>query len=218
MVLKYGMVSGRFSRDEHFPSSSSWTSASQLPPSLQNGDYNITKIVPPPPSWSLESWSERAYHEPWLDIYNRRTPYDEDEIVALIHEYIRLVEQVAPIDDEDCRAKFPPPGGHTINEELCRQHGANENVISLMKRLPYGSFHDGVHWATWSYAIDYADDSVIEARTENPSCPADENADVYLDVEPHVICLTDGDRESLNIFLDTEESELADRNRGYMRV
>jgi len=71
----------------------------------------------------------------WLAEYNRRSEYNEAEILCLVKEIIDLLVLFGyPAADQ---IDWAPENGHPINETLCSEYRLEKLVSSLMQKLPY---------------------------------------------------------------------------------
>lgn len=102
--------------------------------------YLSKPIVPQPPvrhqplHRETVSDSEDEQETPRLTLDDVQTPFNEDEIVSLVTELYQLLIKLAYIDRD--HIAWPPPGGHAISEDLCRELQVVPEVIWLLKRLP----------------------------------------------------------------------------------
>lgn len=67
----------------------------------------------------------------WLPIYHRRTPYNEDEVVHLIHEIVRHYVRLCALDEN--KVIWPPEGGHALDETLCDELNVSQAARSLIR-------------------------------------------------------------------------------------
>ncbi|PQE11561.1 hypothetical protein CJF32_00004710 [Rutstroemia sp. NJR-2017a WRK4] len=67
----------------------------------------------------------------WLPIYNIRTPYDEAEIVHLIHEIVRNFVRLSGVSEND--VLWPPEDGHPIDEGVCNELNISAEAKSLIR-------------------------------------------------------------------------------------
>lgn len=138
-----------------------------------------------------------------LTLDNFQTPYNEDEIVSLVTELYELLVKLAYIDRD--HIAWPPPGGHAINEDLCRELRVAPEVISLLKRLPYVDENCpySLHLFPNSEPLSYLQDSDVE-RSRDPSAYPDSPRRDY--ILPHDIPLTGPGDEGPYLLLDIRES------------
>ncbi|KAF7936014.1 uncharacterized protein EAE98_002233 [Botrytis deweyae] len=106
---------------------------SLFPPVSQPSQYT------PPPRRNLPAEIPRIpdHDDPsteWLPIYNTRTPYDEAEIVHLIHEIVRNFVRLSTVSEAE--VIWPPEGGHRLDEALCNELNISDAARSLIRLLP----------------------------------------------------------------------------------
>lgn len=147
------------------------------------------------------------FESDWLPIYDARTPYNEDKIVALLHEFERLYLKLSPVPPD--QIAWAPEGGHRINESLCREMGVNSTVISLLRRLTYDNAHTwgGIHMENWATCVDYRVDAHIRGSRHVEGIPPFDTPEGYVKMLPQEVILGMGGIAANNIILDTAESE-----------
>lgn len=159
--------------------------------------------IPELPQRETISEPEDEQETPRLSLDNDQTPYNEDEIVSLVTKLYELLVKLAYIGRDHIR--WPPPGGHAINEDLCRELQVAPEVISLLKRLPYVD-------EDCPYALDlfpnseplsYLQDSDVERSRDPAASPHRPRRDYIL---PHDIPLTGPGDEGPYFVLDVKES------------
>lgn len=164
-------------------------------------------IQPPPRHQPLrrETTSEPQDEQetPRLTLDNVQTPYNEDEIVSLVTELYELLVKLAYIDRDHIR--WSPPGGHAINEDLCRELQLAPEVISLLKWLPYvdEDCPYALHLFPNSEPLSYLQDSDVE-RSRDPAAYPDKPRRDY--ILPHDIPLTCPGDEGPYLVLDVRAS------------
>lgn len=174
----------------------------------------INGVVVEPPT----GWNPDFPYRDWQASYDKRTPYDQDEIVELLTEYMTLVSKLQVRDPETDGVDPPPQGGHMINEAFWRDKwGRNETVISLMKQMPYSKYRPGgveIFLSHNTVIADNRDPDGLEYVyywpwvTEYEADMPEDEFDPPGPILPQDILLTISDRDGDYIFLDTTESKL----------
>lgn len=105
----------------------------------------------------------------------------------------------------------PPEGGWpSITSDILKDFGKTDEVISLLRQLPYIRMrHSGTdaHGAPWCYFADWQSLSqkVERGRAKGHDLKLiSEGIDIYNYVPPHVVSLTYGGRENPVFLLDTK--------------
>ncbi|KAK3933531.1 hypothetical protein QBC46DRAFT_414696 [Diplogelasinospora grovesii] len=151
--------------------------------------------------WALSASPTDPRLKPrWLPIYHRRTPYNEDEVVHLIHEIVRHYVRLCALDENE--VIWPPEGGHALDEALCDELNVSQAARSLIRRLPYPI--TDVFFFGSSNLFYILDDFGLRQSRECWSSALDDD-DLIL---PRDVQLAAGDRESSRIFLDTQENTI----------
>lgn len=159
--------------------------------------------VPGPAPCGIKFWPPQTE---WLADYNRRSEYQESEIVALVQEIYNLLILFGYIRAD--LVEWAPTNGHAINENLCKELYIAPSVISLMKKLPYikanpyGRGDIGVNLFPGSPQVSYLVDDQLRCGRK-----AESGGDIGGDVESHDLKLTDCDLYGTSVILDTKESE-----------
>lgn len=78
----------------------------------------------------------------WLPIYSQRSPYNEDEIVALIVEIYNLYILFGYLLAS--QVDWAPEGGHQINEALCNELGIAAEEITVREGMDVWPFDHGI--------------------------------------------------------------------------
>lgn len=156
-----------------------------------------------PPQGETNSESQDEQETPQLTLDNLQTPYNEDEIVGLITELYELLVKLAYIHRD--HIAWPPPGGHAINEDLCRELKVAPEVTSLLRRLPHvdEDCPYSLHLFPNSEPLSYLQDGDVERSRDPAAYPDDPRRDYIL---PHDIPLTGPGDEGPYIVLDVRES------------
>jgi hypothetical protein len=147
------------------------------------------------------SW---APQREWLPIYHQRTPYNEDEIVHLIHEIVRSNVLLSGLGDD--AIVWPPEGGHAIDEALCDELKISESARSLIRRLPHpmtdvyfhGSSNPRLFYILEEFGLRWSREDWSSLQT------ADDKVGLVL---PGDVQLVAGDRYASRVYIDTEKSE-----------
>ncbi len=124
------------------------------------------------------------------------TSYSRKDVVTAIQDFYELLIKLPYVEPN--ALVFPPPGGWSgVNVEELRSRGKTEEVIELLRRLPYPRAPaPGKRWMIGYDTIEiaYCDgelyDEIIESIQPVPG---------------HCIWLTDGEsRDSTSLLLDTQ--------------
>jgi hypothetical protein len=144
----------------------------------------------------------------WLPIYNRRTPYNEDEIVHLINEIVRNYIRLSSIPPES--VIWPPEGGHKLNTTLLDEMHVSPAARSLIARLPSPS---GVDLALYGECRLWHITDEEALRDSRKRLMSYEELETATEREklvlPQDVQLTWGLSDAAIVFLDTEESMCA---------
>lgn len=140
----------------------------------------------------------------WLAEYNRRSEYNEAEILGLVKEIIDLLILLGYVEAD--QIDWAPENGHPINETLCSEYRLERPVISLMQKLPYvkRAFHGDLSFNIFpaSPQVRYLDDDLFrwgrEAEMHMHGVNVIEVQDIAL-----TVCILYG----TSIILDTRESK-----------
>ncbi|KFY42916.1 hypothetical protein V494_02164 [Pseudogymnoascus sp. VKM F-4513 (FW-928)] len=132
--------------------------------------------------------------------------YSQDECVSAIRDYYYFLSKLY-LDDTDFI--IPPAGGWpTITMENLRGFGKSNEVISLLRALPYirGVSSGGVELegAPQTSFADYQGLSVNPTMSATDLKVLTEGAEDCNDVPPHVVSLTHGGRDNDVFLLDTQ--------------
>ncbi|PQE12851.1 hypothetical protein CJF30_00002729 [Rutstroemia sp. NJR-2017a BBW] len=143
----------------------------------------------------------------WLPVYNIRTPYDEAEIVHLIHEIVRNFVRLSGVSENG--VLWPPEDGHQIDEGVCNELDISAEAKSLIRRLPcpIGSYSP-VYLYESSQIYNITDAGTLRVSRESPSYVEDKDslADRY--ILPQDVLLSSDDPETPVIILDTRENTI----------
>lgn len=167
--------------------------------------------VKPLPAWASE-FLPLGF---WLEAWNQRTPYNEDEIVGLLNELADVTMKLSITNKETQGVDYPPPGGHPIDRDFWQGKWArNDAVYSLMKRLPYPKGYEDIHWAWFTVSPDYRLTKPEELHYSGPwvdegGHPLPPELAPPGAVFPQDVLIAVGDHSSTFIFLDTAESAFA---------
>lgn len=169
----------------------------------------------PPEERPVQSWPPQ---DEWLTVYHQRTPYNEDEIVALVTEifnFLLLFGYMSPSEVEWA----PPPSaastGHLIDLQLCHELGIDDGVVQLMRKLPYvreggdgddnGCFNLFPRSRYWRYTNEW---DLRTARFAGGAGAEDEERDLESQrLKAWEISLADGETDGTGLILDTRESK-----------
>jgi len=136
--------------------------------------------------------------------------YSHDVTVSSFRDYFRFLTDLYM---EDSDIIEPPEGGWpTVSQEFAKLFGKSDEVIALLRSLPYISASSNkwgipphgtalCYWADWQQLADMGtggDMSGLEANLKALTEGALEP------VPAHVIGLTNGDRENKTFLLDTK--------------
>lgn len=142
----------------------------------------------------------------WLAEYNRRSEYNESEIVEFVKEIFDHLVLFGYVQAGQIR--WPPTGRHAINETLCNELHLDPSVVSLMKRLPYivsdpyGRGDLDFSLSPASPQVSYLDDRQLrEGREAHMGGPP------FGRVESQDLKLTECMMYGTSIILDTKESK-----------
>lgn len=164
---------------------------------LLNLDHprEIVQKPSPPPSPPLTP------RDPDLPI----EPYDEEAIAASMATIYKLLIDLNYLKENEII--YPPPGGHTINLELCQSLKLDQRVVSLMQQLPCPrdletSFDLDIIGETRG-PVYVDDDDVRDGRDPENAGTGVLRLDYLL---PTDIALTIGKRYGKSLILDTQAS------------
>ncbi|KAJ5712753.1 hypothetical protein N7493_009221 [Penicillium malachiteum] len=132
-------------------------------------------------------------------------PYDEKLIVDNFHELYRLLIQLGYFKSEDIL--FPGHERHSINEELCQELNLSQEVVSLMKKLPYpvDGYHKPILWQSRAFEY-YRDEDILNGRDPEQADTGNELRKDFL--LPHEIALTCWLDDGISVILDTKENTI----------
>ncbi|KAK6221651.1 hypothetical protein QIS74_04523 [Colletotrichum tabaci] len=136
------------------------------------------------------------------------TRYSQEECIESVRDfYSFLTHMYLPAD----YVKEPPEGGWpSITPEILRDFGKTNEVISLLRQLPYiRQNHNGkdAHAAPWCYFADWdtlSQDMERGRVTGYELKLLSEGADIQDNIPPHAISLALGDRDNCVFLLDTK--------------
>ncbi|KAK1963924.1 hypothetical protein LY78DRAFT_659871 [Colletotrichum sublineola] len=134
--------------------------------------------------------------------------YSREECIAVIRDYYSFLTKMY-LREED--VLHPPEGGWpSITPEIMAGLGKTDEVISLLRRLPYirkSYSHDSPqaagssYFANWQYECHLV---MYKSGTGGDLKLVSETAELHDDVPPHVISLTLGSHNNHTFLLDTE--------------
>ncbi|KAK2047996.1 hypothetical protein LZ31DRAFT_563430 [Colletotrichum somersetense] len=136
--------------------------------------------------------------------------YSREECIVTIRDYYSFLTKMY-LREED--VLHPPEGGWpSITPEDMADLGKTDDVISLLRHLPYlrrggNNFEDDPHGAAYCHFANWQLESL---DLENGQTTGDvlrltsESPDIYENVPPHVVCLTSGNSKNPVFLLDAE--------------
>ncbi|CAD6445472.1 643a2637-e35f-4dc7-b51b-9ab199fc994d [Sclerotinia trifoliorum] len=196
---------------------------SLFPPVRQPQQYEPPPPVPPRiiPLHEIPRIPDReSPSSDWLPIYNKRSNYDETEIVHLIHDIVRNYLRLSAVSEDE--VIWPPTegAGHLldIDEILCDELHISDSVKSLIRRLPSPA-RDArspifLYKSSRLFNITDQDNGDSLRRTrESPlfNKDRDPSADNERYLKPYEIQLSGGDIDDLEtpiLILDTRENTI----------
>ena len=136
--------------------------------------------------------------------------YDRDEIIALLDEFYQFLGSLPHI--KPFQVLQPPVGGwDNITTHSCAGLKKNDEVISLLKHLPYIDMDNHQHLVAWdTYACDYRGRAFQRWTTQDPNTVTGWGFPYVpgADFPPWVIPLTFGiENVSTFLILDTTDGE-----------
>ncbi|KAF7928303.1 hypothetical protein BELL_0655g00070 [Botrytis elliptica] len=180
---------------------------SLFPPVSQPSQYT------PPPRRNLPAEIPRIpdHDDPsteWLPIYNTRTPYDEAEIVHLIHEIVRNFVRLSTVSEAE--VIWPPEGGHRLDEALCNELNISDAAWSLIRLLPCpGNCICPIFLYQSSQLFDILDNGFsLRSSRESPSFVEGETPASECYILTQDVMLSAGDPETPIVILDTIENTI----------
>lgn len=138
---------------------------------------------------------------PYVDI---STPYNEDEIVAIVTEIYKLMVKLCYVSSD--AITWPPSVGHKINMTLCEELHLDPSVVLLIKHLPYPRDLDNalkMDLSPFSRPYCYLDDGELRCSRDPERVLHRCRPDYLL---PTDLALSFNPRDGMSVVIDTKES------------
>lgn len=124
--------------------------------------------------------------------------YDREEVIAAVRDYYEFLQRLCLPPDS---IKYPPADGWQYDENTTFSPPKTEQVIDLMKHLPYlrgPSEWDGINMYEKAITQDYSQFTGETPHNIDPWLP-------YTTLPPHVLMIGQpSGRNGYHVFVDTE--------------